>query len=641
MHEIHIDIETYSATSINSGVYRYSEDADFEILLFGYSVDDEEVHVVDLASGESIPDEILAALEDNNITKWAYNATFERICLSRYLYGKTEKFLDPKGWKCSMTWAIALGLPFSLKDVGAILHIANQKLDTGKDLIRYFCVPCKATKKNGGRLRNLYYHDKAKWQLFKEYNKRDVEAELAISNRLAKYELDDAFWREYQLSESINDTGVLVDLPLAQKAIKIANNCKEIYIKTLQNLTNLDNPNSVVQLKNWLNSNSVEADSLGKKDVAELLNLTNDATVEEVLRLRQLISKSSVRKYEAMMSSVCSDGRLRGMFMFYGANRSGRFSSKIVQLQNLPQNHLSDLSFSRELVKSGNQEALELLYTDIPDTLSQLIRTAFIPAVDHKFIVSDYSAIEARVLAWYSGEQWRIRAFKENQDIYCASATQMFGVPVVKGGINGELRAKGKIAELALGYGGSIGALTNMGALELGLEEDELMPLVESWRSANPAITKFWQKIDKAVRLVITGHQPIRYRGLTFSYQAQMLFIKLPSGRSLAYVKPEIRENKITYFGTDATRKYSRIETYGPKLVENIVQATARDLLLNALSNLSTYQVVMHIHDEVVVEVDSSITKEQIKQIMVKSPMWAKGLLLNADAYECDFYMKD
>lgn len=641
MQHLHIDIETYSATSINSGVYRYSEDADFQILLFGYSIDGGEVHVVDLASGELIPQEIIAALADNKITKWAYNAIFERICLSRYLYGVTEKFLDPKGWKCSMTWAIALGLPFSLKDVGTILHISSQKLDTGKDLIRYFCVPCKPTKKNGGRVRNYYYHDLAKWKLFKEYNKRDVEAELAISARLAKYELDDHFWREYQLSECINDTGVLVDTELAGKAIKIANNCKEIYMKTLQNLTKLDNPNSVQQLKEWLSSNMVEAESLGKKDVAELLDITTDETVEEVLRLRQLISKSSVRKYEAMMSSICTDNRLRGMFMFYGANRSGRFSSKIVQLQNLPQNHLSDLRSARELVKTGNTDALELLYADIPDTLSQLIRTAFIPAPNHKFIVSDYSAIEARVLAWYSGEAWRIRAFRENQDIYCASASRMFGVPVVKGGINGELRAKGKIAELALGYGGSIGALTNMGALEFGLSEDELMPLVEAWRSANPSITKFWQKVDKAVRSVLSGHPPISYKNLIFSYKAQMLFITLPSGRSLAYVKPAIRENKITYYGTDATRKYSRIETYGPKLVENIVQATARDILLNALTNLSTYKVIMHIHDEVVVEVSKETTTQQIKQIMVKSPSWAKGLLLNADAYECDFYMKD
>ena len=640
MKKISIDIETYSETPISAGVYKYVEDPHFEILLFGYSVDDGDVIVVDLASGETIPSDILKALEDNAITKWAFNAQFERICLSKYLGLKSNTYLSPHGWKCSMTWAAILGLPFSLAKVGEVLNIDKQKLTEGKELIKYFCVPCKPTKKNGYRLRNYYYHDKEKWNQFIYYNKRDVEAEMSIQKRLSNHPVSDSLWEEYWMCEEINDRGVLIDESLVLSAIEINEKCRENYLKTLQNLTNLENPNSVSQLKDWLFDKDVDAPSLGKKEVKELLNNANDETVQEVLTLRQLISKSSIKKYEAMINSKCVDGRVRGMFLFYGANRTGRFSSKIVQLQNLPQNHLADLSLARTLVKEGNLDAVDMLYGDVPDTLSQLIRTAFIPSSGHKFIVSDFSAIEARVIAWLAHEDWRQEAFRNNEDIYCASASQMFHVPVEKHGVNSELRPKGKIAELALGYGGSVGALTAMGALEYGLKEEELQPLVNSWRDANPNIVDFWWKVDKAIKKAINEANIVKIGQLLFEYKSRMLFIHLPSGRKLSYVKPEIREGQITYLGTGENKNYIRLESYGPKFVENITQAIARDLLVFAMKNINL-PIVMHIHDEVVIDAPKELSVEEIVKKMTIVPSWGKGLILNADGYECDFYRKD
>ena len=640
MNKLSIDLETYSETSINAGVYKYTEDPAFEILLFAYSIDDGPVVVVDLAMGDKVPDEVLKALSNPTITKWAFNAQFERICLSRYLGLADNTYLNPKGWKCSMTWAAILGLPFSLKNVGAVLNIDKKKLDEGKELIRYFCVPCKPTKRNGYRLRNYYYQDKEKWERFKFYNKRDVEAEMSIQERLAKHPVPDHLWEEYWMCELINDRGVLVDDVLVRNSIKINGICRENYLKTLQNLTNLDNPNSVAQLKDWLTDNDVDAPSLGKKEVKELLKDASDETVQQVLYLRQLISKSSVKKYEAMVNSKCKDGRVRGMFQFYGANRTGRFSSKIVQLQNLPRNDIADLDAARKLVKDGNLEALEILYPDIPDVLSQLIRTSFIPSPGHKFIVSDFSAIEARVIAWYAHEDWRMESFKNNEDIYCASASQMFGVPVEKHGVNAELRPKGKIAELALGYGGSVGALIAMGAIDYGLKEDELQSLVNAWRNSNPNIVDFWWKVDKAIKKAINEVKTVKLGQLIFEYRAKMLFIHLPSGRKLSYVKPEIREGQITYYGIGDNKKYVRLESYGPKFVENIVQATARDLLVFAIKNLNL-PIVMHIHDEVVVDAPMDLKVDDVVKTMTIVPKWGKGLILNADGYECDFYKKD
>lgn len=642
MNKISIDIETYSETPITSGVYRYVEDPAFEILLFGYSVDDGPVKVVDLAAGEKVPNDILESLKNPAIIKWAFNAQFERICLSKFLGYSTGKYLSPRGWKCSMTWAAILGLPFSLSKVGNVLKIDKKKLEEGKDLIRYFCVPCKATKKNGFRTRNLYYHDKEKWERFKFYNQRDVEAESSIQKRLLNHPVPDSLWEEYWMCEEINDRGVLVDTELVTNAIKINENCREIYEKSLQNLTNLENPNSVAQLKDWLYSNDVNVPSLGKKEVKQLLEKCDDELVQKVLQLRQLISKSSIKKYEAMLNSKCSDNRVRGMFQFYGANRTGRFSSKIVQLQNLPQNHLDDLKTARDLVRENNLSALEILYSDVPDTLSQLIRTAFIPKPGHKFIVSDFSAIEARVIAWYAKEQWRINAFKNGEDIYCSSASKMFGVKVEKHGVNSELRIKGKISELALSYGGSIGALTAMGAIEMGLKEKELQPLVDAWRNANPNIVKFWWDVDKAIKTALTNEKEIVKLGqLLFEYRSKMLFITLPNGRKLAYVKPQIIDGHITYYGNDITKKFVRIESYGPKFCENITQATARDLLVSAIKNLSKYRIVAHVHDEVIIEVPMNINVQDVVSPMTKSPNWARGLVLNADGYECEFYMKD
>lgn len=539
-----------------------------------------------------------------------------------------------------MTWAAILGLPFSLKKVGEVLNIDKKKLEEGKDLIRYFCVPCKPTKRNGYRLRNYYYHDKEKWETFKLYNKRDVEAEMSIQERLSNHPVPESLWEEYWMCELINDRGVLVDDVLVNNSIKINEICRENYLKTLQKITNLENPNSVAQLKEWLTDNDVDAPSLGKKEVKELLKDASDETVQQVLTLRQMISKSSVKKYEAMVNSKCKDGRVRGMFQFYGANRTGRFSSKIVQLQNLPRNNIEDLDAARSLVKANNLDALELLYGDVPDVLSQLIRTAFIPSPGNKFIVSDFSAIEARVIAWYAHEDWRMEAFKNNEDIYCASASQMFGVPVEKHGVNSELRPKGKIAELALGYGGSVGALIAMGAIDFGVKEEELQPLVNAWRDSNPNIVDFWWKVDKAIKKAVGENKTVKLGQLIFEYRSKMLFIHLPSGRKLSYVKPEIREGQITYYGIGDNKKYIRLESYGPKFVENIVQATARDLLVYAIKNLNL-PIVMHIHDEVVVDAPKELDVESVVKTMTIVPKWGRGLILNADGYECDFYKKD
>jgi DNA polymerase len=646
MKSISIDLETYSSVNLQkSGIYRYCESHDFEILLFGYSVDGGEVVVVDLAKGERIPQIILDALTDEEITKWAFNAQFERVCLSRYLGHPCGKYLNPSAWKCSMVWSAYMGLPLSLVGVGAVLGLEKQKLTEGKDLIRYFCMPCTPTKTNGGRTRNLQGDDEEKWQSFKGYNKRDVETEIEIQKRLSKFPVPDEIWHEYHLDQEINDRGIKVDLDFVKQAITMDEMSRTKLMDQMQEITELDNPNSVQQMKDWLADNGLETDTLGKKAVAELLKDAPEH-LAEVLKLRQQLAKSSVKKYAAMENAVCCDGRIRGMFTFLGANRTGRFSSKIVQLQNLPQNHMLDLKEARGIVKNGYSEALEMLYEDIPDTLSQLIRTAFVPKKGCKFIVADFSAIEARVLSWLAGEDWRSEVFASGGDIYCASASQMFGVPVEKHGVNGHLRQKGKIAELALGYGGSVGALKAMGALDMGLEEEELKPLVNAWRKANPYIVKFWWDVDRAAKKCIKEKQSQETQNIKFHYRSGMLFIVLPSGRQLAYVKPKIGENifggeSVTYEGVGATKKWDRLESYGPKFVENIVQAISRDILMHAIKTLSSYRIVAHVHDEVIIEADHSMSLDRVCQQMSRVPPWAKGLLLDADGYECDFYKKD
>ncbi|WP_409226850.1 DNA polymerase [Gudongella sp. SC589] len=646
MKNLEIDIETYSSVNLQkSGVYSYVEADDFEILLFGYSIDGGEVTVVDLAKGERIPQKILDALTDEEVTKWAFNAQFERVCLSRYLGYPYGEYLSPSSWKCSMVWSAYMGLPLSLVGVGAVLGLEKQKLIEGKDLIRYFCVPCTPTKTNVGRTRNLPSDDEEKWQRFKEYNKRDVEAEIQIQQRLRKFPLPDEIWSEYHLDQEINDRGIKVDMDFVKHAIAIDEISRTKLMNQMQEITELDNPNSVQQMKDWLSENGLETDTLGKKAVAELLNDAPEH-LAEVLKLRQQLAKSSVKKYTAMENAVCEDSRARGMFQFYGANRTGRFAGRLVQLQNLPQNHISDLKEARGIVKSGNFEALELLYEDIPDTLSQLIRTAFIPKDGCKFIVADFSAIEARVLSWLAGEEWRNEVFASGGDIYCASASQMFNVPVEKHGVNGHLRQKGKIAELALGYGGSVGALKAMGALEMGLTEEELKPLVNAWRQANPYIVKFWWDVDRAAKKCIKVKRPQETQNIKFYYRSGMLFIILPSGRQLAYVKPQMGENifggeSVTYEGIGATKKWDRLESYGPKFVENIVQAISRDILMVAMQTLSSYRIVAHVHDEVIIEADPSMSRDRVCQQMSKVPPWAKGLILDADGYECEFYKKD
>ena len=646
MQTLSIDLETYSDQPLaKTGVYRYVESPDFEILLFAYSVDGGPVRQIDLACGEKIPSEILSALENETVTKWAFNANFERICLSHFLGYPTGDYLKPDSWKCSMVWAAYMGLPLSLEGAGAVLGLEKQKLSEGKDLIKYFCQPCAPTKSNGQRTRNLPKHSPDKWLAFKRYNIRDVETEMSIQSRLSKYPVPDSVWEEYHLDQKINDRGVGLVMELVRQAIQMDGRSRSELTQAMKELTSLDNPNSVQQMKQWLADNGMETDTMGKKAVAELLK-TAPPQLQKVLTLRQQLAKSSVKKYQAMETAVCSDGRARGMFQFYGANRTGRWAGRIIQMQNLPQNHLDDLSEVRGLVRAGGFDALEMLYEDVPDTLSQLIRTAFVPQEDRKFIVADFSAIEARVIAWLAGEKWRQDVFAQGKDIYCASASQMFGVPVEKHGVNGHLRQKGKIAELALGYGGSVGALKAMGALEMGLQEDELPALVSAWRQANPKIVQFWWAVDHAVMDAVTRKTTTKTHGIIFSARNGMLFITLPSGRSLAYVKPKIGENRfggdcITYEGVGGTKKWERIDSYGPKFVENIVQATSRDILCYAMQTLRCCSIVMHIHDEVVIEADRRMSLQAVCDQMGRTPPWAKGLQLRADGYETDFYKKD
>lgn len=784
MKTMSIDIETYSDVNLaKCGVYKYAESPDFEILLFGYAVDGREVKVVDLAQGETIPKEILEALTDDAVTKWAFNANFERVCLSRYLtdLGRSldpfhdrhplsqecARFLNPAGWKCSMVWSAYMGLPLSLEGVGAVLNLDNQKMKEGRDLIRYFCVPCKETKTNGGRTRNLPSHAPDKWNIFKSYNKRDVEVEMAIQERLQKYPVPDTVWEEYHQDQEINDRGIAIDLELARQAVAMDAKSRESLMAALKEKTGLENPNSVLQMLGWLEARGLKSDSLGKKQVKEMLK-TAQEPLRSVLQLRQKLAKSSVKKYQAMEMTACQDGRARGMFQFYGANRTGRFAGRHIQLQNLPQNHLPDLSEVRELVRQGNYEALELLYDSVPDVLSQLIRTAFVPREGMKFVVSDFSAIEARVISWMAGEKWKAAAFAAGKDIYCSTASQMFGVPVVKHGVNGDLRQKGKIAELACiaegqlvltdhglipiekvttedrvwdgenwvhhdgvvyrgerevmryagllatpdhlvyveekvepvpfqaaaengyhlrrlcssivirygdppararvydilnagphhrftvsdclvhncGYGGSVGALKAMGAMDMGIPEEELGPLVQSWRAANPHIVDFWWQVDKAVKTAIKQRIPVQVNNLRFLCKSGMLFIELPSGRRLSYVKPRIGENKfggesVTYEGIGVAKKWERLESYGPKFVENIVQGTARDILCYAMQTLRHCAIVGHVHDELIIECRKDVSVDAICQQMSRTPPWAEGLILRADGYECEFYQKD
>ncbi len=656
--ELSIDLETYSDIDLKkSGVYRYAESPHFEILLFGYSVNNSPVMVVDLAQGECIPTDILAALSDEQTTKWAYNASFERVCLSYWLrrncpeyfrsYSIPEdtvgNYLNPASWKCSRIWGAYMGLPLNLKDIGTILKLSGQKMTEGKDLIKYFCTPCRATKANGGRTRNLPLHAPEKWALFKSYNQRDVEVELAIKERLSRYPVPDFIWDEYHLDQKINDRGIGVDMQLVNHAISFDARAKQALLYRMQQKTGLENPNSVAQMKAWLSAKGVETASLDKKAVKGLLpEVSKD--VADVLSCRQQLAKSSVSKYTAMANRVCADNRARGCFMFYGASRSGRWAGRGIQLQNLPQNHLEDLEEARNLVLDGNFDALELLYDNVPGVLSELIRTAFVPKPGYKYIVSDFSAIEARVLSFLAGEQWRMDVFKDGKDIYCESASKMFKVPVEKHGQNSHLRQKGKIAELALGYGGSVGALKAMGALEMGLDESELQPLVDAWRQANPNITAFWWAIDAAVKQAVIYKTKTETHGFLIYYRGGMLFIDLPSGRQLCYVKPRMGVNQfgsdsVTYEGI-STGKWTRIESYGPKFVENIVQAVSRDILAYAMKGLRFCQIVGHVHDELIIECSPKVSLDAICEQMGRTPPWISGLQLRADGYECSFYQK-
>ena len=653
-----LDLETYSSIDLaKCGVYKYAESPDFEILLFAYSVNEGPVQVVDIACGEEVPGEILAALTDDTVEKWAYNAQFERVCLSYWLrreypryfkgYGVPEdsvgNYLNPASWKCSRIWGAYMGLPLSLKGVGEILKLDEQKMEEGADLIKYFCKPCRPTKKNGGRTRNLPHHSPEKWDLFKKYNARDVVVELGIKARLAKFPVPDFIWDEYHLDQEINDRGIMVDMVLVSQAIAIDAKTKQSLRSRMQETTGLENPNSVIQMKGWLSGKGIEAESLDKKAVRDLLP-DADKDVAAALSCRQQLAKASVSKYRAMQNTVCADGRARGMFAFYGANRTGRWAGRIIQLQNLPQNHMDDLEEARNLVRDGNFEALELLYDDIPSVLSELIRTAFVAKPGYKYIVSDFSAIEARVLSFIAGEQWRIQTFKDGKDIYCASASQMFGVPVEKHGVNSHLRQKGKIAELALGYGGSVGALKAMGALEMGLKEDELMPLVSSWRQANPRITRFWWDVDAAVKKAVMYKTSVDSHGFRFYYQSGMLFIDLPSGRRLTYVKPRIGVNRfgsqcVTYEGINLG-KWTRLETYGPTVTENLVQAVSRDILAYSMKTLRNCFIVGSVHDELIIECSPGVSLQTVCDQMGRTPPWLPCLELRADGYECMFYQK-
>ena len=660
IESISIDIETYSDRDLKKcGVYKYAESPNAELLLFGYSINNGPVTVIDVAQGEEVPEYILKALTDYNIIKWAYNASFERIFLSVWLkrnypqyfvsYSIDEdtvsNYLDPSAWRCSLVWGAVMGLPLSLKGIGAVLKLDEQKMSEGSDLIRYFCVPCKPTKSNGGRIRNLPEHAPEKWATFVAYNKRDVEVELSIKEKLKNFPVPEFLWDEYHLDQEINDRGIGVDMKLVTNAIAFDERSKGTISSQMKDMTDLENPNSVVQMKAWLAENGMETETLGKKAVAELMKNAPES-LARVLALRQQLAKSSVKKYQAMENAVCDDGRVRGMFQFYGANRTGRWAGRIVQLQNLPQNHMGDLAEARELVRQGDYDSVEMLYDDIPDTLSQLIRTAFIPKPGYKFYVADFSAIEARVIAHLAGESWRADVFKNGGDIYCASAEQMFHVPVKKHGVNGHLRQKGKIAELALGYGGSVGALKAMGALEMGLSEDELQPLVDAWRASNPNIVQLWWDVDTAVKTAVSMRTTSETHGIKFVWRSGMLFVYLPSGRRLCYVKPKMGQNKfggdsITYEGVGSTKKWERLESYGPKFVENIVQAISRDLLMNAMETLSHCFICGHVHDELIIECREDVSLDELCKQMARVPDWMPGILLRADGYITPWYRKD
>ena len=648
IHTLSIDLETFSDVDLKKcGVYKYAESPDFEILLFGVSVDGGEVTVYDLASGATVPEDIIQALADDSVIKWAYNASFERVCLSVWLrrnypqyfssYSIEEdtvrKYLDPTSWRCSLVWGAYMGLPLSLDGIGKVLKLENQKMAEGKALIRYFCVPCKPTKANGGRTRNLPEHDPVKWSTFIAYNKRDVETEMAIQQKLSKFPVPDFLWEEYHLDQEINDRGIQLDMALVEQAITIDERSREELSAKMQQLTALENPNSVQQMKEWLTKHGLEVDSLDKKAVKELLK-TAPPELAEVLELRRQLAKSSVKKYQAMQNAVCADGRARGMFQFYGATRSGRWAGRLIQLQNLPQNNMAHLEDARSL------------YDSVPEVLSELIRTAFVPRDGYKFIVSDFSAIEARVLSFLAGESWRLKVFAENGDIYCASASAMFHVPVEKHGQNAHLRQQGKIAELALGYGGSVGALKSMGALEMGLTEDELQPLVDAWRTSNPNIVQFWWDVDNAVKTAVRQRLDTETHGIRFRYRSGMLFIILPSGRQLCYVKPKMGTNKfggdsVTYEGVGSTKKWERIESYGPKFTENVVQAISRDILMYAMRTLSHCFIVGHVHDELIIECSMDVSLDAVCEQMGRTPPWIEGLNLRAAGYETMFYKKD
>lgn len=660
IHTLSLDVETFSDVDLKKcGVYKYAESSDFEILLFGVSVDGGEVTVYDLASGDTVPEEIIRALADDSVIKWAYNASFERVCLSVWLRRNypqyfssysieddtVRNYLDPSSWRCSLVWGAYMGLPLSLEGIGKVLKLENQKMAEGKALIRYFCVPCKPTKANGGRMRNLPEHDPVKWSTFIAYNKRDAETEMAIQQKLSKFPVPDFLWEEYHLDQEINDRGIQLDMVLVEQAIAIDNRSREELSAKMRQLTALENPNSVQKMKEWLTKHGLEVDSLDKKAVKELLK-TAPPELAEVLELRRQLAKSSVKKYQAMQNAVCADGRARGMFQFYGANRSGRWAGRLIQLQNLPQNHMTHLEDARRLVRAGDYALLSALYDSVPEVLSELIRTAFVPRDGYKFIVSDFSAIEARVLSFLASESWRLKVFAENGDIYCASASAMFHVPVEKHGQNSHLRQKGKIAELALGYGGSVGALKSMGALEMGLAEEELQPLVDAWRTSNPNIVQLWWDVDNAVKTTVRQRLDTETHGIRFRYRSGMLFIILPSGRQLCYVKPKMGTNKfggesVTYEGVGSTKKWERIESYGPKFVENIVQAISRDILMYAMRTLSHCFIVGHVHDELIIECSMDVSPDAVCEQMGRTPPWIGGLNLRADGYETMFYKKD
>lgn len=660
IHTLSIDVETFSDVDLKKcGMYKYASSPNFEILLFGVSVNGGKVTVYDLASGDTVPEDIIRALSDNSVIKWAYNASFERVCLSVWLRRNypqyfssysieddtVRNYLDPSSWRCSLVWGAYMGLPLSLEGIGKVLKLENQKMAEGKALIRYFCVPCKPTKANGGRMRNLPEHDPVKWSTFIAYNKRDVETEMAIQQKLSKFPVPDFLWEEYHLDQEINDRGIQLDMVLVEQAIAIDERSREELSAKMRQLTALENPNSVQQMKEWLTKHGLEVDCLDKKAVKELLK-TAPPELAEVLELRRQLAKSSVKKYQAMQNAVCADGRARGMFQFYGANRSGRWAGRLIQLQNLPQNHMTHLEDARRLVRAGDYALLSALYDSVPEVLSELIRTAFVPRDGYKFIVSDFSAIEARVLSFLAGESWRLKVFAENGDIYCASASAMFHVPVEKHGQNAHLRQKGKIAELALGYGGSVGALKSMGALEMGLAEEELQPLVDAWRTSNPNIVQLWWDVDNAVKTTVRQRLDTETHGIRFRYRSGMLFIILPSGRQLCYVKPKMGTNKfggesVTYEGVGSTKKWERIESYGPKFTENVVQAISRDILMYAMRTLSHCFIVGHVHDELIVECGMDVSLDAVCDQMGRTPPWIEGLNLRADGYETMFYKKD